>query len=89
MAVFREAPKCPICGEEYEGIYRGNLDNIVGDNFIMWDTERHVCKSDENHVLTRYEERLERIVDTIRNVPTLEAIIFLKKYVPPLPNEEE
>jgi len=90
MAVYRVAPKCPICGEEYEGIYNETLasQGFIGDTFIMWDTERHVCKSDENHVLDRYEERLERIVDTIRAVGTLEAIGILRKYVPKLPNEE-
>lgn len=89
MAVYREALKCPICGEPYEPIIREVGDGFVGDNFIMWDTERHICKPDEGHVLSRYEERLERMVDTIRNIPTLEAIVFLKRFVPPLPTEDE
>ena len=89
MAVLRIPPKCPTCGEEYVGIYADRGKNFVGDTFIMWDTERHVCKQDEASPLTRYEERLERIVDTIRSVSTLEAIVLLKNLIPMLPNEDE
>jgi len=44
MAVFRTAPKCPKCGKEYKGIYRTNNDSFIGDDFIKWDIEGHVCE---------------------------------------------
>lgn len=88
MAVHRVPPKCPICGEDYKGINNNDHANFIGDTFIMWDVARHVCKSNEGSALTRYEESLEKLVDTIRNVTTVEAIILLKKYVQKLPTEE-
>lgn len=88
MAVHRKAPICPICGEEYDAICADRGKDFVGDTFIMWDIERHVCKQDEGSPLSRYEERLERIVDIIRVIPTLEAIVLLKNYIQKLPTEE-
>lgn len=88
MAVLRKAPICPICKNPYDGIYANRGKDFVGDTFIMWDMERHICKSNESSVLSRYEERLERIVDTIRVLPTIEAIVLLKKYVQKLPTED-
>jgi hypothetical protein len=88
MAVAREAPICPRCGAPYEAIHRNMGPSFVGDTFIMWDSERHVCKQDEGSPLSRYEERLERILDTLRALPTLEGIVMLKNYIPKEPYEE-
>lgn len=48
MAVYREKPKCPFCGAEIKGIYKdqssiARMQQLVGDAFIKWDWEGHVC----------------------------------------------
>ena len=86
MAVFRVPPKCPHCGADYDAIHNQYTANFVGDTFVMWDIQNHKCKSTTD-VLSAYEERLERIVDEIKRLPTLEAIGVLRKYVPPVKSE--
>lgn len=49
MAIARTAPKCPKCKQPYSGIYRDQsklpiMHRMVGDTFIRWDIEGHVCK---------------------------------------------
>lgn len=49
MAVARTAPKCPKCGQSYGGIYQDQsnvpiMHRLIGDTFIRWDIEGHVCK---------------------------------------------
>lgn len=49
MAVYREAPICPKCKEPYKGLYRDESKlpvqmRLIGDTFIRWDIEGHVCK---------------------------------------------
>lgn len=52
MAVQRNAPKCPKCGEAIKGMYRPqSLDPhnyFIGDLFQGWDFSGHVC--DKNKV---------------------------------------
>jgi len=88
MAVARQAPICPRCNKPYDGLYADRGKHFVGDTFIMWDIERHVCKDEEESVLSRYEERLERIIETLKCITTLEGIGLLSKHIPKLPSEE-
>lgn len=51
MALYREQPKCPYCGEGINGIYENYSDVPfmmcpIGDSFIGWDYRGHdrVCK---------------------------------------------
>lgn len=43
MALYREAAKCLKCGEPYKAINRPNNGSFIGDDFIRWDYENHVC----------------------------------------------
>lgn len=43
MAVHRIAPKCPICGEKYRAINSKRGKTFVGDSFIRWNKEGHIC----------------------------------------------
>lgn len=43
MAVFREQQFCPECSQPYKGIYAHSDTPFVGDDFIGWDKEGHVC----------------------------------------------
>lgn len=88
MAVYRPIPKCSICGEDYNAIYEDRGKYFVGDTFLKWDVENHKCKSNEGSPLSRYEERLENLVDTIRVISTIDAIVLLKNYVQKFPFEE-
>lgn len=51
MAVFRNPPTCPQCGEPVaEAIYRDQSHipehcRFIGDSFIGWNIIDHVCKS--------------------------------------------
>ena len=42
MAVHREAPSCPKCGEKIKGIWK-TVRDFVGDTFVKWDYSGHVC----------------------------------------------
>lgn len=49
MAVARKAPICPKCGQGIGGIYKDQsnvpmMHRIIGDTFIRWDFEGHVCR---------------------------------------------
>lgn len=44
MSIARTAQKCPKCGESYKGIYADRGKNFVGDTFIRWDKENHICR---------------------------------------------
>jgi len=63
MAVFRTAPKCPKCGEEYAGIYRKNDGSFIGDDFIKWDIESHVCEKESPPVTGSAEDFQSRVLD--------------------------
>jgi len=56
MAVFRTAPKCPKCGKEYSGVYRNNDGSFIGDDFVKWDIEGHVCEKESTPVTGTAEE---------------------------------
>ncbi len=44
MAVYRETPTCPFCGDVIaKGIYNTKSQKI-GDNFIRWEYKNHSCK---------------------------------------------
>lgn len=48
MAVYREAPTCPNCGNKIKAIRKKQESwqpPIAGDNFIGWDWSSHVCDS--------------------------------------------
>lgn len=50
MAVYREAPKCPHCGEDIKAIHKDEshlpwYQQIIGDTFIEWDFRGHKCKN--------------------------------------------
>ncbi len=46
MAIAREQPKCPYCGEGYKSTHSNMGKNFVGDTFISWDISGHnkICK---------------------------------------------
>lgn len=52
MAIIREAPKCPDCGEYIGEIHRNQSNvpfykRVIGDTFIRWDWAGHKCKKDK------------------------------------------
>lgn len=52
MALYREQPKCPKCGEFINGVYKNQDDTPIllvniGDNFLYWDWSGHVCGNPE------------------------------------------
>lgn len=51
MAVVRNSPKCPKCGEPIKGIYRPQSlepsNYFFGDFFQGWDFSGHVCDPDK------------------------------------------
>jgi hypothetical protein len=51
MAVHRIPPKCPKCKQPIKGIYRDEshlppYQKTIGDTFLRWDFEGHVCKQE-------------------------------------------
>ena len=55
MAVYREAPKCPHCGEAIMAITK-QIDPhnpFIGDDFVMWDYDGHKCP--EKHLFTKQD----------------------------------
>jgi len=54
MAIYREAPKCPFCGEVIaKAKYRDQSDlpvsvQLIGDTFEGWEYEEHSCKEWED-----------------------------------------
>lgn len=43
MAVYREQELCPDCGQPYKAIHADYAVEFIGDSFIRWDKEGHVC----------------------------------------------
>lgn len=47
MAVYRETPKCPFCGEIIAKAVMKTLmpfqEPIFGNNFSHWEFEKHEC----------------------------------------------
>lgn len=41
MAVYRETPKCPICGKPTAKSVYDTKSEIIGDRFIRWDYINH------------------------------------------------
>lgn len=55
MAVYRESPKCPQCGEPIYGKYRDEshlhfTQRTIGDTFIGWDWEGHKCRVEKTKI---------------------------------------
>jgi hypothetical protein len=44
MAVFRQQEICKNCGQPYKAIHRKTQQLFVGDTFIRWDRDNHVCR---------------------------------------------
>lgn len=59
MAIARKAPVCPRCGEPYKAINKEMGPTFVGDTFVTWDTEKHVCKQNESNPISEYKEILD------------------------------
>lgn len=62
MAIARRAPKCKKCGESYRGIYRDQsnipiMHRLIGDTFIRWDIEGHVCRLGIRYFIERMDLR--------------------------------
>ena len=62
MAVARTAPKCPKCGQDIGAIYRDQsnvpiMHRLIGDTFIRWDFEGHVCKVGIKYFIERMDTR--------------------------------
>jgi hypothetical protein len=47
MAIMRQAPVCQKCGEDIKGVYKNTSLGFVGDTFLYWNYEGHVCKPKE------------------------------------------
>lgn len=43
MAVARKAPLCPKCGKPYKAMHRKTPNVFVGDSFMGWNIDGHVC----------------------------------------------
>lgn len=45
MAVYRQTPKCSVCGKDScEAVYKQVDSNFIGDNFSHWRHKPHDCK---------------------------------------------
>jgi len=56
MAVYRETPKCIICGKvNAEGIYK-HKEDFIGDTFITWKDIPHKCDERKKKQFNKYIE---------------------------------
>lgn len=44
MAVHREQEICPKCGGEIKSLHNNMGKDFVGDTFLKWDYDSHVCQ---------------------------------------------
>lgn len=63
MAVYRTPQKCPKCGRDYNGIYRANDGTFLGDDFLKWDIERHICTPLSDKTVGADEARLIELIN--------------------------
>lgn len=90
MAVYRPAAKCPKCGQPYEAINRPNDGTFIGDDFIRWDIENHVCAAVESPKEERpgacpsdeLEREIEHNFEYLNEViPDREICVFYKSVI--------
>ena len=66
MAVFRESPKCPFCGEIIaEAVYKKQKPHespIYGDSFSHWEYKKHECSK-----MIETRKKIQDIYDGIYN----------------------
>lgn len=48
--LLRKNPKCHLCGGDINGVYKDQSDTpptlrIIGDTFLKWDFEGHICQN--------------------------------------------
>lgn len=56
MAVYREPPRCIMCGEIIAtGIYE-HRENFIGDTFVGWDYEEHNCPKQKEWIAEMQKE---------------------------------
>lgn len=82
MAVFRANPLCPECGKLIDGIYSApEAVGFVGDNFVKWDWEGHICSEPRKRLLKMAEElNIVNLVAALKN-PTLQRTLEdIQKY---------
>lgn len=53
MAVYREPPKCPKCGESIKGKYWQPETFFCGDTFQGWDWSGHICRLGTKYFIER------------------------------------
>lgn len=101
MAVYRESPKCPDCGEDIKPIYNDMGDNFVGDTFAGWDWSGHKCitfKSRGKYVsrstYQKLAEQNKKLINDIRiltqeGFPSANKILTIKKWRETFEKENE
>lgn len=93
MAVYREAPKCSECGEKYKSINKDMGNDFVGDTFIRWDVDGHICQMQEKgkyvnrSTYQKLAEENKKLLYDIRiltaevdGIPPVEKILVLHKW---------
>lgn len=98
MAVLRDAPVCTECGREIGAVFSEQTPNnlFVGDTFIRWDFEGHVCKKREKEkVLIRIERHYsdgsiesiqnEDLQNYVANIGIADSFAVSRSYIKYLP----
>lgn len=78
MAIYRELPRCPNCGEIIANPIHFDKPDFIGDTFIRWEYLEHKCKFTSNTALSTDISIVLKKTCT----PIDKAILLLNKFRP-------
>src|SRR5690242_2070943 len=79
MAVKRTPPKCPKCGEYFDGKYWHPETFFCGDTFIGWDYEGHICRLGTKYFIERTDTHQWWTESNQWTTDPMGAMIFIQR----------